>query len=93
MSRPVRVFILYNDQICETEIGLIFVSAQSEDLVFNHGLTLKDLQIMIRYVIYEVRRDNDLDQVIESHCCSRNTILEFYADFIQWDEGGQSSMV
>ncbi|KAH1098510.1 hypothetical protein J1N35_015431 [Gossypium stocksii] len=38
-----------------------------------------------------IKRDNDLEQVIDSHCSSGNIVLELYADFVEKEKYGLSS--
>ncbi|KAH1130461.1 hypothetical protein J1N35_001839 [Gossypium stocksii] len=82
MGRRVRAIIYYDSQIGETEIGPIFVSAQYEDLAFNQIITLKEL----RYEIFEIVRDIELETMIQSHYSSGNVVLELYAHFVDVDE-------
>ncbi|KAK5783406.1 hypothetical protein PVK06_037914 [Gossypium arboreum] len=44
-----------------------------------------------KHVILKIKRDNNLEQVIECHCCSGNVVLESYIDFVEEDEDGPSS--
>lgn len=48
MSRQVKVVIYYDDQICNTDVKVVFAGAQSTNLAFNRSIQLCELRIKIR---------------------------------------------
>ncbi|KAH1091222.1 hypothetical protein J1N35_018479 [Gossypium stocksii] len=51
MSRRIKVTIYYDDQICDTRIGVIFVSAKSIELTFNKSIKINELLSRIRWKV------------------------------------------
>lgn len=43
ITRQVKFFIYYNGQICNMEVEVVFVEAQSVELAFNRTIQLREL--------------------------------------------------